>query len=60
MRAAEMRVMALQGFVSGELVQVSLSPGWHVLPNGVAAYSDPWIHVAISMMNGQHICLLCS
>ena len=44
----EMRVLALQGFVSRELEQLSLSPGWHVLPNGVAAYSDP---VALNFMD---------
>lgn len=41
-------MLALQGFVSRELEQLSLSPGWHVLPNGVAAYSDP---VALNFMD---------
>ncbi len=48
LHSGEMRVLALQGFVSRELEQLSLSPGWHVLPNGVAAYSDP---VALNFMD---------
>ena len=48
LHSEEMRVLALQGFVSRELEQLSPSPGWHVLPNGVAAYSDP---VALNFMD---------
>ena len=41
MHEDEIRVTALQGFACRELTQLSLTTGWHVLPNGVAAYSDP-------------------
>ena len=35
------RVFILKGFLSRELIMMSRSPGWHVLPNGIVAYSDP-------------------
>ena len=37
----ELRVLALRGFLSGYLKELELTPGWHRLPNGVAAYCDP-------------------
>ena len=36
----KMRIMARRGFLSRELLELERSPGWHVLPNGVAVYSD--------------------
>ena len=44
----EARICALRGFLSRELGELERSPGWHVLPNGVAVYSQqiarkpPW------------------
>ena len=40
-KGEELRVVALRGFLSGYLKELELTPGWHRLPNGVAAYCDP-------------------
>ena len=37
----EMRVQALQGYLSKYVQGLEMTPGWHRLPNGVAVYSDP-------------------
>ena len=34
------RVFVLEGYLSKELTNTSKGPGWHRLPNGVAAYAD--------------------
>ena len=43
----EMRVMAL-GTLSRYMKEMEMEPGWHRLPNGVVAYSDP---VATSLLD---------
>ena len=35
------RVLALTGYLSKYVQDLELAPGWHRLPNGVVAYSDP-------------------
>ena len=37
----EMRIMALRGTLSRYVKEMEMEPGWHQLPNGVVAYSDP-------------------
>ena len=34
-------VCALEGFLGASFKELEKTPGWHVLPNGLAAYSDP-------------------
>ena len=34
-------VCVLEGFLGASFEELEKSPGWHVLPNGLAAYSDP-------------------
>ena len=36
-----MEVCALEGFLGASFKELEKTPGWHVLPNGLAAYSDP-------------------
>ena len=38
---AEARVLALQGSLSRYVKDLEVQPGWHQLPNGIVAYSDP-------------------
>ena len=45
-----MRVYVLRGFLSKYVEELELSPGWHRLPNGVIAYSDP---VAIRLADAR-------
>ena len=42
----EARVMALRGSLSRYVKDLEMQPGWHQLPNGIVAYSDP---VAMSL-----------
>ena len=42
----EARVMMLRGTLSKYVEELEMAPGWHRLPNGIVAYSDP---VAVSM-----------
>ena len=37
----EMRVQALQGYLSKYVQELEMTPRWRRLPNGVAVYSDP-------------------
>ena len=37
----EARVMALRGTPSKRIQDLEMAPGWHRLPNGIVAYSDP-------------------
>ena len=37
----EARVMALRGTPSKHIQDLEMAPGWHRLPNGIVAYSDP-------------------
>ena len=42
----EARIMALRGRLSRYVKDLEMQPGWHQLPNGIVAYSDP---VAMSL-----------
>ena len=37
----EARIMALRGTPSKHIQDLEMAPGWHRLPNGIVAYSDP-------------------
>ena len=47
----EVRVCVLRGYPSKYVQDLEKAPGWHRLPNGVSAYSDP---VATHFMDPSH------
>ena len=48
----ESRVLALRGSLSRYVKDLELQPGWHQLPNGIVAYSDP-VAVSLADPRGQ-------
>ena len=52
----DLRVFVLEGYLSHGLKSIEKSPGWHRLPNGVLAHSDPVSYKFLnpSDMLGKH------
>ena len=48
----EARVLALRGTPSKHIQDLEMAPGWHRLPNGIVAYSDP-IAISLADPRGQ-------